>query len=84
MTRYVFTAHRLDLPTNHGQIEFNTQCSSQWDSLCHFNHQETGTAYNGLKGSVEIFTQKFGEEDKDQKYPTLNRKFSSHVPAVNG
>lgn len=54
------------------EIEFNTQCSSQWDSLCHFNHQETGTAYNGLKPAVDMFTQKFGEEDLDQKYPTLN------------
>ncbi|GKU04256.1 hypothetical protein FLAG1_06982 [Fusarium langsethiae] len=29
------------------EISFNTQCSSQWDSLCHFQHQDSGLAYNG-------------------------------------
>lgn len=43
----------LDKPTHqlHGyddEVEFNTQCSSQWDSLVHFHHQETQTAYNGV------------------------------------
>jgi hypothetical protein len=30
------------------EVEFNTQCSSQWDSLVHFHHQETQTGYNGM------------------------------------
>jgi hypothetical protein len=74
MTRYASTLLRTkELRLTMDQIEFNTQCSSQWDSLCHYNHQPTGLGYNGVKGSIEIFTQNFGEEDKDQKYPTLNR-----------
>ena len=42
----------LDLPLGlHGyddEVEFNTQCSSQWDSLVHFHHQSTQTGYNGV------------------------------------
>jgi hypothetical protein len=30
-------------------LSFNTQSSSQWDSLCHFQHQPSGLAYNGFK-----------------------------------
>ncbi|KAH7154774.1 hypothetical protein DER46DRAFT_628568 [Fusarium sp. MPI-SDFR-AT-0072] len=66
------------------EISFNTQCSSQWDSLCHFNHQPTGTAYNGTKGSIEIFTQKFGEEDKEIKYPTINHWHSRGCLVARG
>ena len=66
----------LDTPVKaHGyddEIEFNTQCSSQWDSLCHFHHQATATGYNGVKTSIEELTQKFGADDRDQKLPTLN------------
>ncbi len=36
------------------ELEFNTQSSSQWDSLCHFLHQETGSAYNGAKPTKEL------------------------------
>ncbi|KAK6423599.1 hypothetical protein LTR95_016501 [Oleoguttula sp. CCFEE 5521] len=54
------------------EIEFNTQCSSQWDSLCHFHHQESKSGYNGVQTSVEALTQTYGNEDKDQKLPTLN------------
>jgi hypothetical protein len=31
------------------EVSFNTQCSSQWDSLVHWQHQPTGLAYNGVK-----------------------------------
>lgn len=54
------------------EVEFNTQCSSQWDSLCHFHHQPTATAYNGSQPSVKDLEQVFGEEDHAQNYPTLN------------
>ncbi|KAF2087814.1 hypothetical protein K490DRAFT_40979 [Saccharata proteae CBS 121410] len=54
------------------EVEFNTQCSTQWDSLVHFNHQPTGTAYNGAKPSATTLTQKFGQEDREKKLPTLN------------
>ncbi|KAF6824517.1 hypothetical protein CMUS01_10202 [Colletotrichum musicola] len=30
------------------ELEFNTQGSSQWDSLVHWTHQPTGRAYNGF------------------------------------
>lgn len=53
------------------EVEFNTQCSSQWDSLCHFHHQQSEAGYNGVKTSVEELTQSYGKEDKDMKLPTL-------------
>lgn len=28
------------------EVEFNTQCSSQWDSLVHFHHQPSASGYN--------------------------------------
>lgn len=40
----------VDSPLNcHGyddEVEFNTQCSSQWDSLVHFHHQGSASGYN--------------------------------------
>ncbi|KPI45598.1 uncharacterized protein AB675_519 [Cyphellophora attinorum] len=62
-----FSLHGFD-----DEVEFNTQCSSQWDSLVHFHHQPSGTGYNGCRPSVETLTQEFGKEDKDQSLPTLN------------
>lgn len=62
-----FAIHGFD-----DEVEFNTQCSSQWDSLCHFHHQPTGTAYNGGKPTVQDLEQVFGAEDHAQTYPTLN------------
>lgn len=66
----------VDSPLNcHGyddEIEFNTQCSSQWDSLVHFHHQPSQSGYNGAKTSVEQLTQDHGSWDLDQKIPTLN------------
>ncbi|KAF3386332.1 hypothetical protein F1880_001662 [Penicillium rolfsii] len=35
------------------EVEFNTQASSQWDSLCHFLHLPTGMTYNGMRATVE-------------------------------
>jgi len=65
-----------DTPTPlHGfddEIEFNTQCSSQWDSLVHYAHQPTGKAYNGWTGTKEDLHQPFGVMDVDQSMPTLN------------
>ncbi|KAK0955708.1 hypothetical protein LTS01_023229 [Friedmanniomyces endolithicus] len=54
------------------EVEFNTQCSSQWDSLCHFHHQESASGYNGIQTDVKALTQGFGEEDAEMKIPTLN------------
>ncbi|KAF2400781.1 hypothetical protein EJ06DRAFT_509667 [Trichodelitschia bisporula] len=54
------------------EVSFNTQCSSQWDSLVHFHHQPTGKAYNGVETDVSALVQNFGETDRDQLIPTLN------------
>jgi hypothetical protein len=62
----------LDLHGYDDELEFNTQCSSQWDSLVHFHHQPTGTGYNGVQTSVDALMQSHGKEDHDQKLPTLN------------
>lgn len=41
-------------PGSHGfddELTFNTQSSSQWDSLCHVAHQPTGLSYNGARAT---------------------------------
>ncbi|KAJ8119867.1 hypothetical protein ONZ43_g3275 [Nemania bipapillata] len=35
------------------EIHFNTQLSSQWDSLVHWQHQPSGLAYNGIEVTKE-------------------------------
>ncbi|TLS20825.1 uncharacterized protein PpBr36_10689 [Pyricularia pennisetigena] len=35
------------------ELEFNTQSSSQWDSLVHWAHQETGLSYNGFRAAAD-------------------------------
>ncbi|KAI1097511.1 putative cyclase-domain-containing protein [Jackrogersella minutella] len=35
------------------EIHFNTQLSSQWDSLVHWQHQPSGLAYNGITVTKE-------------------------------
>ncbi|KAJ9655152.1 hypothetical protein H2198_005927 [Neophaeococcomyces mojaviensis] len=54
------------------EVEFNTQCSSQWDSLVHYAHQPTGKAYNGCQTTKEELEQPFGKMDLNQGLPTLN------------
>lgn len=54
------------------EVEFNTQCSSQWDSLVHFAHQGTQMNYNGTKPEIETLSQPFGKFDANQDLPTLN------------
>lgn len=49
------------------EVAFNTQGSSQWDSLVHWPYQPTGQAYNGVRASVEALRE--GANDM----PTLNR-----------
>jgi hypothetical protein len=53
------------------EVEFNTQSSTQWDSLVHFLHPSTGCAYNGVRTNTEELTQNLGQADKEQKLPTL-------------
>ena len=66
-----FVGTALDAHGYDDEVEFNTQCSSQWDSLCHFHHQESKSGYNGVQTSVDELIQTYGNEDKDQKLPTL-------------
>lgn len=54
------------------EVEFNTQCSSQWDSLVHFQHQASQTSYNGTKPSVQSLHQPYGVFDVKQELPSLN------------
>ncbi|KAF2678097.1 hypothetical protein K458DRAFT_409082 [Lentithecium fluviatile CBS 122367] len=35
------------------ELTFNTQASSQWDSLVHWQHQKSGLAYNGIEVTQE-------------------------------
>lgn len=50
-------------------LSFNTQTSSQWDSLCHWQHQPSGLAYNGAKPSKEKLS---GTSTRDNDLPTLD------------
>lgn len=47
-----FTLHEHGYIGLDDEVRFNTQCSSQWDSLCHYPHQASGCGYNGAKPSV--------------------------------
>ena len=67
-----FVGTALDAHGYDDEVEFNTQCSSQWDSLCHFHHQPSQSGYNGVKTNVDELIQTYGKEDKDMKLPTLN------------
>lgn len=50
-------------------LSFNTQNSSQWDSLCHYQHQPSGLAYNGFKPSRESMS---AQTTGDNNAPTLD------------
>ncbi|KAJ5151099.1 uncharacterized protein N7482_010351 [Penicillium canariense] len=54
------------------EIAFNTQCSSQWDSLVHFAHQPTGLCYNGVQPDSAGLKQDDTPFHKDCNLPTLN------------
>ncbi|KAF4172369.1 hypothetical protein CNMCM8927_001431 [Aspergillus lentulus] len=54
------------------ELSFNTQCSSQWDSLVHYAHQPSRLSYNGIQPSVEALAQADTPFHKDYNLPTLN------------
>ncbi|CAG2001443.1 hypothetical protein QX201_010765 [Fusarium graminearum] len=54
------------------EVAFNTQCSSQWDSLLHFAHQPTKKSYNDVQPTLEQLIQDFDNVDRDKALPTLN------------
>ncbi|KZL83084.1 hypothetical protein CI238_09323 [Colletotrichum incanum] len=51
------------------ELEFNTQGSSQWDSLVHWQHQPTGLAYNGFKPTQEELS---ATSTAENKMPTID------------
>ncbi|KAH7312495.1 putative cyclase-domain-containing protein [Stachybotrys elegans] len=51
------------------ELTFNTQCSSQWDSLCHFQHQPSSLGYNGSKPTHESLRV---ESTVGNKLPSLD------------
>nr|POE74694.1 hypothetical protein CFP56_37225 [Quercus suber] len=67
-----FRDNRLARHGYDDEIAFNTQCSSQWDSLCHYHHQPSASGYNGTQTSAAALTQPYGAEDRSQTLPTLN------------
>ncbi|KAF2716989.1 hypothetical protein K431DRAFT_288933 [Polychaeton citri CBS 116435] len=62
-----FAAHGYD-----DEVSYNTQCSSQWDSLCHFHHQPLKSGYNGAQTSGDELSSLTGDGKRDQELPTLN------------
>ncbi|KAK5801318.1 hypothetical protein VI817_003530 [Penicillium citrinum] len=51
------------------EVDFNTQASSQWDSLCHFLHLPSGKAYNGVTPTIAEMED---PNSATQKLPTLD------------
>ncbi|KAI1864499.1 uncharacterized protein JN550_008786 [Neoarthrinium moseri] len=51
------------------ELHFNTQASSQWDSLVHWQHQETELAYNGIEVTREGLS---ASSTTDNTMPTLD------------
>jgi hypothetical protein len=52
------------------ELEFDTQDSSQWDSLCHIHHLPSGLVYNGLSPDKKSLSVESTEENK---LPTLDQ-----------
>jgi putative cyclase len=50
-------------------LTFNTQASSQWDSLCHWQHQPSNRAYNGFSPTMEGLS---GTSTAENSLPTLD------------
>ncbi|KAF5675900.1 hypothetical protein FCIRC_7273 [Fusarium circinatum] len=63
------------------ELSFNTQCSSQWDSLCHFQHQDSGLAYNGANPDKEALSI---DSTSYNKMPTLDHWHSRGCIAGRG
>lgn len=61
------------------ELEFNTQFSSQWDSLCHVT--KDGITYNGLKPTKEILSVQSASENP---LPTIEHWHSRGAVAGRG
>ncbi|KAK3370468.1 putative cyclase-domain-containing protein [Podospora didyma] len=51
------------------ELDFNTQFSSQWDSLCHVTHHTSGLTYNGAKPTKETLDV---QSTPDNPLPTID------------
>ncbi|KAI0175515.1 hypothetical protein GGR52DRAFT_315559 [Hypoxylon sp. FL1284] len=56
------------------ELHFNTQLSSQWDSLVHWQHQPSGLAYNGITVTREALS---AESTAVNTMPTLDHWHSA-------
>lgn len=55
-------------------LSFNTQYSSQWDSLCHVTHSHSGETYNGFVPTVEKLSgTSTAEHGSEGCLPTIDR-----------
>jgi hypothetical protein len=63
----VYKLHGFD-----DEVAFNTQCSSQWDSLVHFAHQPTQLSYNGVRPTKAALAQHDTPFEANHNFPTLD------------
>ncbi|KAK7926536.1 hypothetical protein PG985_003534 [Apiospora marii] len=55
------------------EVSFNTQASSQWDSLVHYPHQGTGLAYNGARvGKEQLQGASSLTYDPERRVPSID------------
>lgn len=55
------------------EVSFNTQASSQWDSLVHYPHQGTGLAYNGARvGKEQLQGASSLTYDPEKRIPSID------------
>ncbi|PFH57145.1 hypothetical protein XA68_15443 [Ophiocordyceps unilateralis] len=64
------------------ELEFNTQSSSQWDSLCHMQHCPSGLAYNGFRPDRAALTG--AGSTTENPLPTLDHWHSRGAMVARG
>ncbi|KOS21088.1 hypothetical protein ESCO_004451 [Escovopsis weberi] len=64
------------------EIHFNTQYSSQWDSLCHFGHHPSGLTYNNSPLSTDLLAA--AQSTADNPLPTLDHWHARGCLAARG
>ena len=72
MEHAIKSLEEAGMGSSHGwddELSFNTQCSSQWDSLIHWQHQPTAKAYNGATITREALAK---ETTAENGLPTLD------------
>ncbi|KAF4589691.1 cyclase protein [Ophiocordyceps camponoti-floridani] len=61
------------------ELDFNTQSSSQWDSLCHVQHIPSGLAYNGFRPDLTTLS-----DTPPKETPTLDQWHSRGAMVARG